>query len=87
MSKCKNWILLDMDLKTPKMMGIKNGTPYRDLCAYCIVKADSRETAKQLFRNIDELEGYQIVDPMIVEVDLIFKPATINYEAPDCKGE
>ncbi len=79
-NKSKNWVLLDLDLKTPKMKGVKSGTPCRDLVAYYIVSAESREKARQLFRNMDELssEGYKIVDPMIVEVELSYKPAIIR---------
>lgn len=78
----KNWILLNPDLKTPRLIDVGGNSQYEsNPIMYCIVKATDRQEAIKFMHWIHEsLRSEMIIEPMVVEITgLEFKPATIHY--------
>lgn len=78
----KNWILLNTDLKTPRLIDIGGNDKFdSNSVMYCIVKAADRQEAIKFMHWIHEsLRNEVIIEPMVVEIKNIeFQPAKICY--------
>lgn len=78
----KNWILLNTDLKTPRLLAIGGESQFdSNQVMYCIVRANSRNEAMKFMKHIHpSLCGEGILEPMIVEIKTLeFTPAAVVY--------
>lgn len=78
----KKWILLNQDLKTPRLIDIGGNSQFdSNQVMYCIVKAADRQEAIKFMHWIhSSLRSEVILEPMVVEItNLDFRPATITY--------
>lgn len=78
----KNWILLNTDLKTPRLIDIGGNDKFdSNPVMYCIVKATDRQEAIKFMHWIHEsLRSEVILEPMVVEIkSMEFQPAKICY--------
>ena len=77
----KIWILLDEDLKTPYFSDIGGQNQFEsNKVMPLIVAAKTREEAIKFFKWAPVKKNESILEPMVVEADVYFKPAKIMYD-------
>ena len=77
----KIWILLDEDLKTPYFSDIGGQSQFEsNKVMPLIVAAKTREEAIKFFKWAPVKKNATILEPMVVEADVYFKPAKIIYD-------
>ena len=76
----KIWILLDEDLKTPYFSDISGQNQESNKVMPLIVAAKTREEAIKFFKWAPVKKNATILEPMVVEADVYFKPAKIVYD-------
>ena len=77
----KIWILLDEDLKTPYFSDIGGQNQFEsNKVMPLIVAAKTREEAIKFFKWAPVKKNATILEPMVVEADVYFKPAKIVYD-------
>lgn len=78
----KNWILLNTDLKTPRLLDIGGEGQFdSSQVMYCIVRASSRKEAIIVMKRIlPSLRDEGILEPMVAEVKALeFTPVVITH--------
>ena len=73
----KLWILLSEDLKTPYFLDIGG---QNNKVMPLVVLAKTREEAVKFFKWAPVKRSAIIVEPMVVEAEVYFKPAKIIYD-------
>lgn len=77
----KIWILLDEDLKTPYFSDIGGQNQFEsNKVMPLIVAAKTREEAIKFFKWAPVKKNATILEPMVVEAGVYFKPAKIVYD-------
>ena len=76
----KLWMLLDEDLKTPYFSDISGQNQESNKVMPLIVAAKTREEAIKFFKLAPVKKNATILEPMVVEADVYFKPAKIVYD-------
>ena len=77
----KIWILLDEDLKTPYFSDIGGQNQFEsNKVMPLIVVAKTREEAIKFFKWTPVKKNATILEPMVVEADVYFKPAKIIFD-------
>lgn len=76
----KIWMLLDEDLKTPYFSDISGQNQESNKVMPLIVAAKTREEAIKFFKLAPVKKNATILEPMVVEADVYFKPAKIIYD-------
>ena len=77
----KLWILLNEDLKTPYFSDIGGQSQFESNKVMPLVMlAKTREEAIKFFKWAPVRKNATIIEPMVVEAEVYFKPAKIVYD-------
>lgn len=77
----KLWILLNEDLKTPYFSDIGGQSQFESNKVMPLVMlAKTREEAIKFFKWAPVKKNATIIEPMVVEAEVYFKPAKIMYD-------